>query len=177
VIIPVGGSPPPLYVWISAQRAARIRSRCGVTGLLLIGAALVVGVMLVVVGLNLPTAYHPISTIGVVVGALTAVWLLLSGVGLTSARSAVQGEYLDANGARVTRRVLGVQWGGTIFCSSLSCFLQLMTLNNGPRQVPFTAGAAVYLILLVLPVVLTGVAFFVARRLLNPRAVGHATPR
>ncbi|CCH32431.1 hypothetical protein ABZ816_24155 [Actinosynnema sp. NPDC047251] len=170
MIIPVGGDPPPLYVRISPQRAAHVRARCGVVGLLLVGAALVIGVVLVVVGLGLPTSYHPLSTIGVVVGALTAFWLLLSGATLTSARSSVQGESLDVNRAGATLRVLGVLWGGTVFCAALTCFLQLTTLNSGPRQVPFTAGLAVYLVLLAVSAVLAGVVFFVARGLLDPRA-------
>ncbi|RKT54118.1 hypothetical protein [Saccharothrix australiensis] len=170
MILPVGGGPPPLYVQISPRRAAHVRARCGAVGLLVVGTALVLGVVLVVVGLGLPTSYHPLSAIGVAVGALTAFWLLLSGTTLKGARSSVQGGSLDVNRAGVTRRVLGALWAGAVFCAALSCFLQLMTLNSGPRQVQFTTGLAVYLVLLAVSATLSGVVFFVARGLLDPRS-------
>ncbi|GAA1340457.1 hypothetical protein [Saccharothrix algeriensis] len=174
MIIPIGSGPPPLLVRISARRAAHVRARCGVIGPALAGGAPVLGVALVVVGLRLPTSYHPISAIGVMMGALAALWLLLSGTTLTGARSSVHGGHLDVNRAGVTKRVLGALWGGAVFCAASACFLHLMILNSGPRQVPFTAGAAAYLALLAVVVLLGGVAFFTARALLDPRAAGRA---
>jgi hypothetical protein len=60
-----------------------------------------------------------------------------------------------------------VWWGGAIFCALAAGFAEVMTLNVKTRPVPFTVGSAVYLALLALLVVLGGVAFFTARRVLR----------
>jgi hypothetical protein len=46
-------------------------------------------------------------------------------------------------------------------------FCEVMTVNGDARPVPFTVGSAVYLAVLGLLVVLGGVAFFTARKVLR----------
>lgn len=163
----IGQGPPPAWVWVSAPRVERIRTRLALTGLPLIGMALVFGIVLVAVGLNLPTADNPLNVIGVMMAGIGAFWGVLSGVSLTTARSCARGEFVDVNGARLVRRLLGVWWGGAIFCVMAAWFSEVMTLNNEERPLPFTAGSAVYLAVLALLVVLGGVAFFTARKVLR----------
>lgn len=154
-------------MWVSAARVQRVRARLAVTGLPLIGMALVLGIALVAVGLNLPSSHSPLNVIGVMMAGIAAFWALLSGLSLATARSCAQGEFVDVNGARLVRRLLGVWWGGAIFCVMAAWFAEVMTLNSVTRPVPFTAGSAVYLALLAVIVALGGVAFFTARRMLR----------
>ncbi|MET8762311.1 hypothetical protein [Lentzea sp. NPDC004782] len=157
----IGQGPAPQWVWVSAARVQRIRTRLAVTGLPLIGMALVFGIVLVAVGLNLPSAHSPINVIGVMIAGIGAFWGVLSGLSLATARSCAQGEFVDVNNARLVRRLLGVWWGGAIFCAMAAGFAEVMSLRD---EVPFAVGSAVYLAVLVLLVVLGGVAFFTARR-------------
>ncbi|MCP2248974.1 hypothetical protein [Lentzea aerocolonigenes] len=166
-MIIVGQGPQPHWVWVSAARVERIRTRLALTGLPLIGMALVFGVVLVAVGLNLPSSDNPINVIGVMTAGIGAFWGVLSGLSLATARSRARGEFVDVNGARLVRRLLGVWWGGAIFCALVAGFAEVMALNAKTRPVPFTVGSAVYLALLVVLVVLGGVAFFTARRVLR----------
>ena len=80
-----------------------------------------------------------------------------------AARSCARDEFVDVNGARLVRRLLGVWWGGAIFCVMAAGFAEIMAFNLETRPVPFTVGSAVYLAVLLLLVVLGGVAFFTAR--------------
>ncbi|MFJ8966945.1 hypothetical protein ACIRG5_46890 [Lentzea sp. NPDC102401] len=163
----IGQGPAPQWVWVPATRVERIRTRLALTGLPLIGMALVFGIVLVAVGLNLPSAHSPINVIGVVTAGIGAFWGILSGVSLATARSCARGEYVDVNGARLVRRLLGVWWLGAIVCAMAAWFCEVMTLNSDARPVPFTVGSAVYLAVLGLLVVLGGVAFFTARKVLR----------
>ncbi|MFC3895562.1 hypothetical protein ACFOWZ_29155 [Lentzea rhizosphaerae] len=166
-MIVVGRGEPPQWVWVSAERVERMRARSAVAGLPVTGLALVSGIVLVAVGLTVPSARSPINVIGVVVAGIGAFWVLLSGLSLVSARSCARDAYVDVNGVRLVRRLLGVWWGGAIFCALVAGFAEVMTLNVKTRPVPFTVGSAVYLALLALLVVLGGVAFFTARRVLR----------
>lgn len=166
-MIIIGQGRPPQWVWVSASRVERIRTRLALTGLPLIGMALVFGTVLVVVGLNLPGSRSPINVIGVIMAGIAAFWAGLSGLSLATARSCARGEFVDVNGASLVRRLLGVWWGGAIFCALAAGFAEVMTLNVKTRPVPFTVGSVVYLAVLVLLVVLGGVAFFTARRVLR----------
>ncbi|GLY53687.1 hypothetical protein [Lentzea sp. NBRC 102530] len=165
----VGQGPPPQWVRVPDERVRWIRKRLALTGLPLIGMALVFGIVLVAVGLNLPTADNPINVIGVVIAGIGAFWGILSGLSLATARSCARDGYVDVNGARLVRRLLGVWWAGAIFCALFAWFCEAMTLNGGERPVPFTTGSAVYLAVLGLLVVLGGVAFFTGRRVLRVR--------
>jgi hypothetical protein len=163
----IGSGLPPQWVRVSAVRVQQVRTRLAATGLPIAGLALVAGTVLVAVGLNLPTAHSPINVIGVLMSGLAAFWALLSGLSLATARSRAQGEHIDVSGARLVRRLLGVWWGGAIFCALLAWFVEVMTLRGQSRRVPFTAGSGVYLALLAVIVALGGVAFFVGREMLR----------
>lgn len=162
-MIVIGRGQPPRWVWVSAARVRRMRARLAVTGLAVVGAALVFGVVLVAIGLNLPSSHNPINVIGVMTAGLAAFWALLSGLGLLSARSCAQREHVDVNGARLVRRLLGAWWGGAIFCVLAAWFAEVMTF----RRAPVMVGSAVYLALLAVIVVLGGVAFFAAGNILG----------
>ncbi|MGW4209715.1 hypothetical protein ACWEIJ_17130 [Lentzea sp. NPDC004789] len=160
-MIMIGQGPSPHWVWVSAPRVERIRARLTVMGLPIVGMALVFGIVLVAVGLNLPSSHNPINVIGVMMGGIGAFWGVLSGLSLATGRSCAQGEYVDVNNARLVLRLLGVWWGGAVFSVLFPLFFEVMSLRG---EVPFTVGSAVYLAVLVLLVVLGGVAFFTARR-------------
>lgn len=157
----IGQGPPPRWVPAPAARVQRTRTLLALTGLPVIGAALVFGIVLVAVGLTLPSARSPINVIGVMMGGVGAFWALLSGVSLTTARSCARDGYVDVAGARVVRRLLGVWWGGAVFCALLAGLVEL----KAPQ--PSSTGSAVYLAVLALLVVPGGLAFFVARSALR----------
>ena len=160
-MIVIGRGEPPQWVWVSAVRVQRIRARLAVIGLPVAGLAVVFGIVLVVMGLNLPSSRSPISVIGVLMAGLAAIWALLSGLSLVTARSCARREHIDVNGARLVLRLLGVWWGGAIFCVLFAWFVEVMMPG------PVTAASAVYLALLAVIVVLGGVAFFVGRTVLR----------
>ncbi|SEQ62247.1 hypothetical protein SAMN05216188_10460 [Lentzea xinjiangensis] len=47
-----------------------------------------------------------------IIGQGAAFWVVLSGLSLTTARSRVRDGYVDVNGVRLVRRLLGVWWVG-----------------------------------------------------------------
>lgn len=71
-VIMIGRGEPPQWVWVSAGHVQSVRARLAKVGLPLIGAALVAGIALVVVGLTLPTADSPINVIGVMIAGIGA---------------------------------------------------------------------------------------------------------
>ena len=160
-MIVIGRGEPPRWVWVSAAHVQQVRARLALTGLPVIGAAVVLGISLVVVGLALPSADSPINVIGVLIAGIAAFWALLSGLSLATARSCAQGEHVDVNGARLVRRLLGVWWGGAIVCVLIAGFAEVMS------PTPVNAGSAVYLALLAAVVVLGGVAFSAAGNILG----------
>jgi hypothetical protein len=127
-LIVIGQGPRPHWVWVSGARVQRMRARLAVTGLPLIGMALVFGIVLVAVGLNLPSASSPINVIGVMTAGFGALWALFSGLSLATARSCARGEFVDVNGARLVRRLLGVWWAGAIFCAMVAWSAEVMAL-------------------------------------------------
>jgi hypothetical protein len=70
----IGQRSAPAWVWVSAPRVGRIRTRPALTGLPVIGMALVFGIALVVIGLNLPSSHSPINVIGVMTAGIGAFW-------------------------------------------------------------------------------------------------------
>ncbi|MDT7784799.1 MAG: hypothetical protein QOF58_3218 [Pseudonocardiales bacterium] len=157
LVMIIGQGPPPHWVPAPPARVEWIRARLAVTGSLVIGAAVVLGIALVVAGLNLPSAHSPINVIGVMTAGIGAFWGVLSGLSLATARSCARDGFVDVNGARLVRRLLGVWWGGTIFCALVAGFAEVMA----------PASSAVYLVLLAVVVVLGGIAFVVARQVLR----------
>jgi len=163
-MIVVGRGEPPQWVPVPADRVERARARLALIGLPVAGAALVLGIVLVAVGLNLLTARSPLNVIGVMTAGIAAFFAMLSGASVLSARSCVRDGYVDVNGSRLVRRLLGVWWGAAIFCVLGAWFAEVMTLRG---DVPFGAGSAVYLALLALVLVLGGLAFFAASNILR----------
>ncbi|WP_086665898.1 hypothetical protein [Lentzea kentuckyensis] len=155
-MIVIGRGEPPRWVWVSAAHVRQVRARLALTGLPVIGAAVVLGISLVVVGLALPSAESPINVIGVLIAGIAAFWALLSGLGLATACSCAQGEHVDVNGARLVRRLLGVWWGGAIVCVLIAGFTEVMA------PAPVTVWTVVYLVLLVAVGGAGGVAFVVS---------------
>lgn len=163
-MIVVGRGEPPRWVPVPADRVERARARLALTGLPVVGAALVLGIVLVVVGLNLPSARNPINVIGVMTAGIAVFCAMLSGASVLSARSCVRDGYVDVNGSRLVRRLLGVWWGAAIFCVLGAWFAEVMTLGGDVR---FGAGSAAYLALLAVVLVLGGVAFFATSNILG----------
>ena len=160
----VGQGPVPYWVWVSPPRAEWMRARMARTGAIVIWLALVAGI---VVGLNLPSSRHPFAWLGVIMAGLGVFWGLLSGLSVVLARSCARDGYFDVANAQMVRRLLGVLWGSVIVCTMIAGLLEVAVLSDERRPVPFTVGAAAYLAVLVLLVVLGGVAFFTARKVLR----------
>lgn len=176
-------APGPPLVWISEPRARHVHTACASTGRLFAVASLVLATAIVLLGLRLPTAYHPMNTMAWIVGAASVSTVLYAALGLTGIRSHLRGGYLDAVGARRTRRLLAAMWGTAVFFSSLACFAFLGTIvsqvgDPGHPEVRVTVAVWTQLCLVATPPVLTGVLFFVGRRLLDPvaPAVGQDVP-
>ncbi|QQQ78030.1 hypothetical protein IOD16_05995 [Saccharothrix sp. 6-C] len=136
-------------------------------------ASLVLATAIVLLGLRLPTAYHPMNTMAWIIGATSVSTVLYAALGMTGIRSHLQGGYLDTAGARRTKRLLAAMWATAVFFSSLACFAFLGTIVSqvgDPEhpEVRFTVAIWAHLCLLAAPPVLTGVLFFVGRRLLDP---------
>jgi hypothetical protein len=163
-VIVVGSGPAPHWVWVSSPRVEWIRARLARTGAVVIWLALVAGI---VVGLNLPSSRHPFAWLGVIMGGLGVFWGLLSGLSLVLSRSCARDGYLDVANAQTVRRLLGVLWGSVIVCTTIAGLLEVAVLNDERRPLPFTVGAAAYFAVLALLVVLGGVAFFTARKVLR----------
>ncbi len=157
--------PPPRYFRIPAAQALKIRRLCGVLGVAGLVACLALGWSIVGFGRALPTAYHPINALVWIAGCGSVFAVLLSSASLLAARSYVQGEYLDVNGARVARRALAGGWTGAVIIAAIAWFLLVMTVTNGNRQVEFTGGVWAYLFLLAAPSAAAGVLFFLGRAL------------
>ncbi|HUQ59544.1 hypothetical protein [Lentzea sp.] len=166
-MIVVGQGPAPYWVWISVPRVEWIRARTAMTGLAVVWLALVSGIVLVAVGVNLPSSHDPFARMGLITAGLSAFWGLLSGGSLIGVRTCARDGYLDVNNAPLLCRVLGVLWGSTIVCAMIAWLLEVALLSDEARPVPFTVGAAVYLAALAIPVVLGGVAFLTARKVLR----------
>lgn len=112
---------------------------------------------LVAIGVALPSADSPINVIGVLIAAFWAAFraeprdrpLVRSGRARRRER------------ARLVRRLLGVWWGGAIFCVLIAGFAEVMS------PLPVDAWSAVYLVLLAAVVVPGGVAFCAAGNILG----------
>lgn len=164
--------PPPL-VWISEPRARYVHAACASTGRLFAVASVALATAIVLLGLRLPTAYHPINTMAWIIGGASVFNVLYAALGLMGVRSHLQGGYLDSAGARRTKRLLTAMWATAVVFSSLACFLFFGTVasqvdNPVHPEVRFTVAVWAHLCLLAAPPVLTGVLFFVGRRLLDP---------
>ena len=157
--------PPPRYVRVPAARVREIRGRCAVLAAVGVVACVVLAAAIVGFGRALPTAYHPINALVWIAGCGSVFAVLLSSVSLLAARSYVQGEYLDVNGARVARRALAGGWAGALIIAVIAWFLLVMTVTSGSRQVGFTGEVWAYLVLLAAPSVVAGVLFFLGRAL------------
>lgn len=160
--------PPPRYFRIPAAQVRRIRGRCAVLGAAGLVACLALAWAIVGFGRALPTAYHPINALVWIAGCGSVFAVLLSSVSLLAARSYVQGEYLDVNGAGAARRALAGGWVGALIVAVIAWFLLVMTVTNGSRQVGFTGEVWAYLVLLAAPSVVAGVLFFLGRSLFRP---------
>jgi len=160
---------PAQFVWISAQRAQHIRGRCALVGVPLLIASLVLGVLIVVLGGQIPSS-HPFRFGAVVFGAVSDLFLFFAAIGLVGSRPYVPGEHLNLTGARTARRVLIAMWVGSVFASAIACLVlsKVVSSSGGSTsrpQLDFSGSILVYLLLLITPAVLAGIAAIVGYRL------------
>ncbi|XVS66293.1 hypothetical protein ACQPYE_09615 [Actinosynnema sp. CA-299493] len=160
-------------MWISEPRARHVHAACASTGRLFAVASLVLATAIVLLGLRLPTAYHPMNTMAWIIGAASVLNVLYAALGLMGVRSHLHGGYLDAAGARRTKHLLVGMWATAVVFSTLACFTFLGTVVSQVGdplrpEVRFTVAVWAQLCLLAAPPVLTGVLFFAGRRLLDP---------
>ncbi|TDD51975.1 hypothetical protein [Saccharopolyspora elongata] len=163
------------HVPVPDDVARRIRSgavRFGAGSLVL---SLVEGIAILVLGFGLPTAHHPISGIAVMFGGISAFFHFFSSITVFSGRSYVKNGQLNKTAAGKACRLLAVFWGGTIATSLGSCGLLAMVIRSSGRssvlpEVQYTPAIIGYLLLLLVPCVLSAVNFFIGRHLLRPAA-------
>ncbi|MDU0293868.1 hypothetical protein [Saccharothrix longispora] len=160
-------------MWLSEPRARHVHAACGSTGRVFAVASVVLATAIVLLGLRLPTAYHPVNTMAWIIGGASVLTVLYAALGLMGVRSYLRDGYLDAAGARRTTRLLAAMWATAVVFSSLACFLFFGTVVSQVGdplhpEVRFTVAVWAQLCLLAAPPVLTGVLFFVGRRLLDP---------
>lgn len=173
MIIPMGPEPAPDYRWVGAAAARRVRSRCTVTGVVLLLWALVGGVATLLAGRWLPTADHPIHGIGVLLAAVSAVLLLAVAGGVLGVRRYVVAEHVDVAGGRVLGRVLLAIAGCTLGSAVLSGAVLLLTARAVEQAAPpsgATTAVGGYLLLPVSCGVLAVLGAALTRRALRPSA-------
>jgi hypothetical protein len=164
--LPVGQEPPPQYVWAPPQLTNRIRRICTAVGTVLLVAGPVLGVLLAVLAYRLPTARHVFNTGMVLMGVLSAVFVLICGFGVIGARSYVSEQHINVAGTRVLRRVLVVFATGTVFVAGFATLLVLAMVDG--TGTGFSPGLVGYLLLLVCGPVLAVAGTVIAYRLLRP---------
>jgi hypothetical protein len=160
-------------VAVPQEVAGRIRSgavRLGAGSLVL---SLVAGTAILALGFGLPTAKHPISGVAVMLGGISAFFHFFSSITVLSGPSHVKGGQLNKTAASKACRLLAVFWGGTVVASLLGCVLLVMVIRSSGRssilpEVQYTPAIIGYLLLLLVPCVLSAVNFFGGRRLLRP---------
>jgi hypothetical protein len=143
--------------------AARFRGSCLVLGVITAGASVLVGIGIPVGGLLLPRGTAPAFAMTVVTGVSLALFLLVSGVTMTLARSWVttvpRGHVLDRRKSAMALYPLGVPAGAAILTSSF--FLATLLGRIAP-------GTVAYLCLPAIAVVLCVVNFLVGLPLFRP---------
>lgn len=159
-------------MWVSARRAVKIRTggrRLGVSLLIctLLAVAGVVVLALQVFGSDRWVGWGAAGVAGLVYAPSP----LISSLGVWgSSLDYVEGEYLNAAGAQIIRRLLGGMWGFSIFLT----LPMLLVFTVVATQLPLALGIAAP-VLAVVPVTITGIAFFKGRKLFrDPQTPGEA---
>lgn len=174
IIIPPP-EPEPRWVWISARRAAEIRSGGKWLGVSLLAATLSVGAMITVLALQLLDRSSSRVLAGAmgIVGLGSVACLLFSTVGVwAGVMYYVQGEHLNVVGAQITRRLLGGMWGFSIFLTLPMLFVFVSAATRLPLPLGILA-----LVLAVAPVTIAGIAFFKGRKLFGDPLMQGRTGR
>jgi hypothetical protein len=167
--------PEPRWVWVSARRTVEIRSggrRLGI-GLListLLAFAMVAALTLQQFGWDRWMGWG----VAFVAGLVSVGCPLISSLSVWgSSLDYVEGEYLNAVGAQMTRRVLGGMWAFSIFLT----LLWLIVFTVAATQLPLPL-AVLAPVLAVAPVTITGIAFFKGRKLFrDPLTPGGTASR
>lgn len=156
---------PSQFMWISAERARHIRSRCHRVGIPMALISVAAGVLILTGGGS------GSKVIGVkIFGEISVFFFFLAAISLVRSKPYVSGEYLNLTGARIARRGPFALWAGTVLASGIALLDFSLTIGN-PRIVRYhpelhwTPGMAVYAVVLVVPCVLTLVTAIVTYKL------------
>ncbi|OKI30338.1 hypothetical protein A6A25_29205 [Saccharothrix sp. CB00851] len=161
--------PPQRHVWISAARVREVRVACGRLGAALLTAGALLPTIAVVTGYQLPPLYPALSVQSWAFAVIGLVQVFVAATVVRGGRRCVTGEHLDLDGALTTRKSLGVIWGFGLFCtvfSGVGLVLGLATATG--EAVRYSPAVWAVLSLMVMPGVLTDVAYFTGRRLFTP---------
>ncbi|MGP4019343.1 hypothetical protein [Saccharopolyspora sp. 5N708] len=169
------------FVALPPRLAQRIRSSSALIGSLSIGLSVIIGIVIVAVGHQLPTSTWATMAIAIWMGALSAFFHLFSGVTLATGPTHVKNGYLNLTSASKARRLLVIFLGGTVFPTMISIFFftgaveASVEASGDPlyRQlhgqlVGYTPSIIGYLILLGAPLLLSTLNMIIGWRLLRP---------
>lgn len=162
-------------MWVSARRTVEIRSGGRRLGIGLLVATLLAFAMVAVLTLQLFGWDRWVGWgVAFVAGLVYVLCPLISSLGVWgSSLDYVEGEYLNAVGAQIIRRLLGGMWGFSIFLTLPWLFVFTVAAARLPLPLAVLAPA-----LAVAPVTITGIAFFKGRKLFrDPLAPGGAAAR
>jgi hypothetical protein len=150
----------PRFVRIAPGRAKKIRSDARQVGVvLLVGGLLILPLMVVATRSLLVTPRPGDGTLiigAAAAGGLSLFCLVVSAAGMIGFRSCVSGEYLDLAGARGARRFLLVSWVAATTCSVIAGVLAV------------AASSTLYVAVLAIPSVLSGVMCLIGRAVYRP---------
>lgn len=157
----------PMYLEfapIPAELARRIRVVSRPLGLLSIFATLAVVLVIVAVGLILPTGLSAKTIFSVIMGGLSSSFALLSGISLVKSPSYVKTGDLNVTYARQTRRLLLIFWIATIVPTGISVIAFASAADTDASFTPTVLG---YWFLLWVPFALSLIDMIVGMRLLK----------
>ncbi|RKT85493.1 hypothetical protein SAMN05421805_118107 [Saccharopolyspora antimicrobica] len=162
--------------------ARKIQVSSVVTGSVSIALSLITGILIIVIAYQLPTATWATTGLVTAMGGLSAFFYFFSGITLTFAPVYVKNGHLNATFTARARRVLVVLWAGTTFTSIASVFFFTGTVSAsvkkagdpiyrqliGDQPVGYTPPTIGYLILLLVPFLLSVSNVVIGWRLLRP---------
>ncbi|QIZ35728.1 hypothetical protein [Saccharopolyspora sp. ASAGF58] len=179
------GGPPPQYHYrpvpprhhllmvLPPRLARKIRFTCTLIGSLSMPLSIIIGILTVWSRYRLPAATVGTTLFTVVMGGLAAFFYFFSCITLTTGRSFVKDGYLNATFATNARRVLVTLWSGTVVTTGISVFIFTGTVNASKRwpadmQLDYSPPVVAYLVLLVVPCLLSTLNMIIGWRLLRP---------
>ncbi|MER6993215.1 hypothetical protein ABT337_28865 [Saccharopolyspora hirsuta] len=167
---------------LSPPLARKIQASSVVVGSASIALSFLIGILIIVIGYQLPTATWASTGLVTAMGGLSAFFYFFSGLTLTLAPVYVKNGHLNVTFTTRAQRVLVTLCGGTIFTSIISVLFFTGAVNAsvksagdpiyrqliGDQPVGYTPSTIGYMVLLGVPLMLSVFNVVVGWRLLRP---------